>query len=80
MGGSGSFVCTCVDGFIGDGVDTCVNINECTVGTDICPMNANCVDTEGSFVCVCKLGFMTVQSNICVSEFKNYAYIIMVTV
>ena len=67
MGGSASFECTCLPGFTGNGVDTCVNIDECAVGLAACPEDSSCVDTVGSFVCVCRAGYTIDTSGLCVS-------------
>ena len=67
----GSFMCTCHEGFDGDGFNctgrfdtiyklviiTCVlDINECVTGS-LCDNIALCENTEGSFMCVCHEGF-----------------------
>ena len=33
------------------------DINECTVKSDRCDINAACQNTEGSHKCICKTGF-----------------------
>lgn len=41
--------CRCLDGYSGDGVTSCENINECL--TDPCAENATCTDNDGAFTC-----------------------------
>eukprot|EP00731_Ephydatia_muelleri_P037026 Em0380g6a len=52
----GSYQCSCLVGFEGDGVN-CSNINECGRGTNGCSKNATCHDTIGSYTCSCNPGF-----------------------
>ena len=35
----------------------CSNVNECSRGTDICDINAECIDTDGNFECFCNYGY-----------------------
>ena len=44
--------CECRPGYRGDG-EECVNIDECTEGTDNCADDGICTDTLGSFECAC---------------------------
>jgi hypothetical protein len=52
-----SLGCVCVDGYEFNGEDGCVDINECTTGTDNCNDNAECSNTIGSFECECNNGY-----------------------
>ncbi|CAC5394799.1 unnamed protein product [Mytilus coruscus] len=42
--------------------EKCEDINECIDGTDNCPANSNCTNTDGSFTCICLEGFRKVGS------------------
>ena len=53
----GSHRCdTCGPGFAPSG-DQCVNVDECSDGTNTCGSNAQCMDTEGSYECECDSGY-----------------------
>jgi len=41
---------------IGDGYETCENIDECELEQDNCSPDAHCSDTDGSFDCTCPEG------------------------
>ncbi|MGB0592527.1 MAG: EGF domain-containing protein [Myxococcota bacterium] len=45
--------CVCLDGFEGDGLAGCTDIDECALGTAGCDSSATCTNTEGGFVCAC---------------------------
>ena len=53
----GSYLCSCNPGYSGDG-RTCVDIDECDMGTHNCSVNANCTNTVGSFSCSCNYGYI----------------------
>jgi len=52
----GSGGCTCPNGFTDTG-SACVDIDECSEGTDTCTPPATCVNYEGGFGCECPSGF-----------------------
>jgi len=58
-----STIC-CEVGFVrgNDGL-TCVDSDECAVGTDNCDANAACTNTVGSFECKCNDGYFDVSSD-----------------
>ncbi|XP_065195960.1 uncharacterized protein LOC135827394 [Sycon ciliatum] len=55
----------CIQGFRSNSTESCVNVNECVVGTGTIPADAvcsrgneTCRDTVGSYVCDCASGFV----------------------
>uniref|UniRef100_A0A1I8GB96 EGF-like domain-containing protein n=1 Tax=Macrostomum lignano TaxID=282301 RepID=A0A1I8GB96_9PLAT len=52
----GSYNCTCIDGFQGNGTDNCTDVNEC-LSSSKCDANADCINLIGSFDCICKPGY-----------------------
>lgn len=45
-----------------EGPDCNININECVRGTDNCPANSGCVDSDGGFSCPCYWGYQGMQN------------------
>lgn len=50
------YVCNCKAGFNGDGIDQCIDENECT--QNVCPDEADCVNIFGFHDCTCKSGYI----------------------
>jgi hypothetical protein len=58
---AGSYACSCPSGYraIGAPLVTCVDIDECAEGSDLCsdaPL-ASCTNTAGDYACTCPSGF-----------------------
>lgn len=53
----GSAECVCLPGFSGDGINICVDLDECDNGTELCDDNADCTNTPGSYICDCFEGY-----------------------
>ena len=49
--GWGTYICTCNDGYTGDAMAGCTDINECD--SDPCHANATCANIDASFTCTC---------------------------
>ena len=48
------FECKCSSGFEGDGVEKCVDIDECAKDANICDTEVfHCKNTHGSYECLC---------------------------
>ena len=67
----GSFECKCLPGFDGDGLDDCVDIDECSLDENICSDSYHkCLNTIGSYKCVCIDGFVTDLYGNCIGKLK----------
>ncbi|VDI73637.1 Hypothetical predicted protein [Mytilus galloprovincialis] len=60
--GRGYDCSNCPPGYNITADEKCEDINECLDGTDNCPANSNCTNTDGSFTCNCLAGFRKVGS------------------
>ena len=53
----GSFICECNDGFQGDGINNCTDIDECSSSNsnncDTLAPGSTCMNTDGSYICDC---------------------------
>jgi hypothetical protein len=56
LNSDGGYVCTCNTGFERSG-DSCVNIDECARGLDLCDSAATCTDTPTGYTCACNSGY-----------------------
>ncbi len=71
----GSFMCNCITGFAGDGMN-CTDINECASESDNnceAEERAECTNTVGSFYCQCNPGYAG-DGVICMGELLNAIY------
>ena len=55
-GTNGSYECSCMEGFTGDG-STCTDMNECEEGSHNCSFEATCINLLGTYTCMCNVGF-----------------------
>ncbi|XP_064183964.1 epidermal growth factor-like protein 6 isoform X2 [Anguilla rostrata] len=55
----GEIRCICPSGGLQLGPDerTCIDIDECASGKNLCPYNRKCVNTFGSYFCKCRAGY-----------------------
>jgi hypothetical protein len=56
-GQKSSAQCKCIDGYQGDGVNYCTDINECVFKLHDCSDRAKCKNEKGSFTCECPEGY-----------------------
>ena len=55
-------VCVCYDCY-------CIDIDECSEGTDSCGSQSLCVNTPGSFNCYCNSGYkLTADGRSCIGK------------
>ncbi|XP_069774421.1 uncharacterized protein [Narcine bancroftii] len=52
----GSYKCQCEMGYSGDGISSCIDLDECLLQQHTYSPNAFCINTLGSFLCVCQRG------------------------
>ncbi len=65
-----SYTCTCSFGFDATG-GSCMDLDECTLGTDDCHANATCTNTTGLFTCACNSNYSgdgTAACDLCVTD------------
>ncbi|XP_078701706.1 uncharacterized protein LOC144927826 isoform X2 [Branchiostoma floridae x Branchiostoma belcheri] len=55
----GSYHCVCPAGRLLNPLDNkqCDDVDECTLGPDLCHGNATCINTPGSYICQCNQGY-----------------------
>lgn len=59
-----SAICKCPKGYAGDGINECLDIDECSQERTPCnPEKSYCVNTDGSYECNCKPGFEKVNGH-----------------
>ncbi|KJH50181.1 G2F domain protein [Dictyocaulus viviparus] len=61
VGGDSGYVCECLPGYRGDGIQQCVVADQCNpADPSACAQNAECIygDTERAYVCKCVRGFI----------------------
>ena len=54
---TGTFYCSCKNGYEPKAVGSCVDIDECSNGAAKCGSGAGCTNQGGSYKCDCPLGF-----------------------
>ena len=56
--------------FLISNISICPDIDECSVFSSICDINAICRNSEGSYLCSCKVGFAR-DGKACKSKANN---------
>uniref|UniRef100_A0A3Q1BQA9 Uncharacterized protein n=1 Tax=Amphiprion ocellaris TaxID=80972 RepID=A0A3Q1BQA9_AMPOC len=51
----GDFLCSCQEGFKGDGF-SCLDVDECSLSNTTCPSFSTCINSPGAYVCSCLNG------------------------
>lgn len=64
--GGSNFKCICMGGYFppADAPETCIDLDECTMGMHKCAENEDCVNNIGGYDCNCKEGAFK-QSGVC---------------
>jgi len=61
-----AFDCTCNEGYQGDGVNNCDDVDECLTGENLCDVQTTeCKNNEGGYTCLCKIGYERVNETHC---------------
>jgi hypothetical protein len=63
-----TFTCQCKDGFSGDGLKSCEDLNECLLDRNHCARNTECVNTLGGYSCACMEGYKKLNQFQCEDE------------
>uniref|UniRef100_A0A914E086 EGF-like domain-containing protein n=1 Tax=Acrobeloides nanus TaxID=290746 RepID=A0A914E086_9BILA len=63
--GGDVYNCTCNDGYSGDGVNSCENIDECKIGLAKCHQLADCIDLDPLYECRCRQPYEGDGKNVC---------------
>lgn len=58
-----SYGCQCNNGYEGNNVTGCVDVDECATGTHSCSAGSTCVNTVGWYNCTCDAGLVTSGSS-----------------
>ena len=78
----GSFKCSCLDGFTGNGFTHCDDIDECQLAkklnNSLCTYNGICHNTIGFYMCECVKGFELKNNSVneCIGWYYYYETIL----